>query len=98
MMAMRMPFGKYKDDRLALVKADTRYVAWLAEQPWFRKQFPVIHAYLTGPADLPVPEAPPKRKRWKPHQTIDADQVGGCVVIAFPKSRIVRMPEPTEAA
>ena len=30
--------------------------------------------------------------------TMTTEMRDGCIVIAFPKSRIVRMPEPTEAA
>lgn len=93
--SMTMPFGQYKGQPTHWIKKDPDYVAWLKRQPWFVLKYPDVYECLT---DEPVPSVEPKRR---PHQQqrVKAEPVdGGSIVIPFPRNRIVRIPEPPEAA
>ncbi len=43
----RMPFGKYKDQPLEVLRQDPRYVDWLLEQDWFREHYPNLVQIIT---------------------------------------------------
>ncbi len=38
----RMPFGKYRDQPLEMLRRDPRYVKWLLSQDWFQAQHPEL--------------------------------------------------------
>jgi uncharacterized protein (DUF3820 family) len=42
-----MPFGKYKGRLLEeILVDDPAYIDWLAEQDWFRTEFPTLHQVI----------------------------------------------------
>lgn len=45
--ALFIPFGKYKGQLLEQIfDADQSYLEWLAQQDWFRAEFPTLHAAI----------------------------------------------------
>lgn len=41
-----VPFGKYKDQPIAMLAADRDYCDWLTAQPWFVQRYPAIHTLV----------------------------------------------------
>jgi hypothetical protein len=82
-----MPFGKYKDQSLAVVAIDEPYCRWFAGSAYARMN-PELAADLAALA------------RTSGRGSVESECLGdGCIVIAFPTSRIVRhTTEPPEAA
>jgi hypothetical protein len=96
---MKMTFGKHRGKDVEVVRADTQYAAWLMTQPWFPETYPKVYVALTGES-ISVGDTcfhPPKpRHRDAEHQQTTPQH--GCIILGFPRSRIVRHGKPSEAS
>lgn len=52
-----IPFGKYKNQPVDVLKQDTQYMEWLVNQDWFRERYPSINTLIVNnfhqPNDTP---------------------------------------------